>query len=86
MPGYRNAVGWLANLQLLGGIQNTENHAKLPEDWRAVASPDQRDAYLRENNLEKLPRFPDFVSQWRERMCSRPSGQTPRHHGERLTR
>jgi len=74
---YLDAVDCLPNLQLLGGVPNTEKLAKLPADWLdgAFASKDQRDTYIRDNDLESLPldltRFLDFFSQRRERMRTR---------------
>jgi hypothetical protein len=74
---YREAVDCLPNLQLLGGVPNTEKLAKLPAEWLTMAftSPDQRDTYLRDNDLDSLPMdlslFLGFFGQRRERMRSR---------------
>jgi hypothetical protein len=74
---YRASVDSLPNLQLLGGIPNIEKQAKLPAEWLADAFPsrDQRDTYIRDNDLEDLPldlaSFLDFFGQRRERMRNR---------------
>jgi hypothetical protein len=74
---YQERVDCLPNLQLLGGVPNTEKQAKLPTYWLANAFPssNQRDTYLRENDLEALPldlsRFLDFFDERRERMRQR---------------
>jgi hypothetical protein len=74
---YRTAVDCLPNLQLLGGVPNIEKQAKFPAEWLAAAFPsqDQRDTYIRENDLESLPldlsTFLGFFGQRRERMRDR---------------
>lgn len=74
---YRAAVDSLPNLQLLGGTPNVEKQAKLPGDWLADAFPsaEQRDSYLRDNDLDGLPLdladFLTFYAQRRERMRQR---------------
>jgi hypothetical protein len=74
---YMDAVDRLPNLQLLAGVPNTEKNAKLPADWLEAAFPveGQRNAYLRDNDLDALPleltRFLDFYGQRRERMRNR---------------
>lgn len=74
---YRDAVDCLPNLQLLGGVPNAEKSAKLPADWldEAFSEPEQRDVYLRDNDIESLPldlsQFLDFFGQRRERMRNR---------------
>jgi hypothetical protein len=74
---YRNAVDCLPNLQLLGGVPNTEKQAKFPAQWLtdAFSSEEQRDTYIRDNDLQSLPldlsTFPDFFGQRRGRMRRR---------------
>jgi hypothetical protein len=74
---YRSIVDNLPNLQLLGGVPNTEKQASLPVKWLSEAFPsqDQRDTYLRENDLQTLPlglpEFLEFFGQRRDRMRCR---------------
>ena len=74
---YRTVVDCLPNLQLLGGVSNTEKQAKLPTEWLAMAFPsdEQRVTYLRDNDLDGLPfdlaDFLDFYAQRKERMRQR---------------
>ena len=74
---YRAVVDCLPNLQLLGGVPNTEKRAKLPTEWLATAFPsdEQRATYLRDNDLDGLPLdladFLDFYAKRKERMRQR---------------
>jgi hypothetical protein len=89
---YQAAVDSLPNLQLLEGLPNIEKQAKLPAMWFALAfpTPDRREGYIHENDLENLPldvsTFLTFFTQRRERMRGRlikllgvaePSGSPP---------
>jgi hypothetical protein len=74
---YRDAVDSLPNLQLLAGVPNVEKQAKSPGDWLAAAfpTPQQRDTYLRDNDLDglslDLAHFLDFYAMRKERMRKR---------------
>lgn len=74
---YIASVDLLPNLQLLGGVQNTEKLAKLPRDWLAAGFPSdqRRRRYCEENDLAGLPldlaSFLDFFAARRQRMKDR---------------
>lgn len=54
---YMERFNELPNLQLMSGTGNVEKQAELPDSWIPRAYPDlaDRDAYLRNNDLDALP-------------------------------
>ena len=55
---YLERVNRLPNLQLLGGVPNTEKQARLPDEWLHgphFTSDEARGTYMRENDLEGVP-------------------------------
>lgn len=67
---FRGAVDRLPNLQLLAGLANVEKQASLPAAWlsAAFASPQQRDTYIDENDLQDVPEdVADFLTYYERR-------------------
>jgi len=57
IDAFREAVDRLPNLQLLAGLANIEKQAMLPHEWLTTAYPsaDQRETYIKENDLSVMP-------------------------------
>jgi Protein of unknown function DUF262 len=76
---YQAAVDCLPNLQLLGGLPNKEKNEKLPGEWleAAFGSSEQRETYVRDNDLNGLPldiaAFLEFFEKRRAQMRKRLS-------------
>lgn len=74
---FQSRFNLLPNLQLLGGKENNEKRAKLPEEWLTDGFPtdEKRSTYINENDLDGLPltlaEFPLFFDERKKRMRAR---------------